>query len=90
MLLVQEDLETSTFESALFVFCGGARRLLMAVYRDRTGFCLSMKRLERGRCPWPRTVAEAKRETDVEQLRMLLMGIGFRRAHEELKYADVA
>ena len=90
VVLVQEEMERSPFEPALFVFCNGARRLLKAVYWDRTGFCLWMKRLEKGRFPWPRTVAEAKREIDVEQLRMVLTGIDFWRAHEELKYTEVA
>ena len=90
VLLVQEKMKLSPFETALFVFCNGQRRLLKAVYWDRTGFCLWMKRLEKGRFPWPRTVAEAGQGINVEQLRMVLMGIDFWSAHEELKYTGVA
>ena len=57
VLLVQEEMRTSPFETALFVFCNAQRQLLKAVYWDRTGFCLWMKRLEKGRFPWPRTAA---------------------------------
>ena len=47
VLLVQEEMRTSPFETALFVFCNAQRQLLKAVYWDRTGFCLWMKRLEK-------------------------------------------
>ena len=90
VLLVQEQMELSPFEASLFVFCNGQRRLLKAVYWDRTGFCLWMKRLEQGSFPWPRTAAEARREIDAEQLRMLLAGIDFWNRHEELSYAEIA
>ena len=90
VLLVQEQMQISPFEAALFVFCNGQRRLLKAVYWDRTGFCLWMKRLEKGRFPWPRSGAEARREIDAKQLRMLLIGIDFWNRHEELKYTKVA
>ena len=90
VVLVQEEMRTSPFETALFVFCNGQRRLLKAVYWDRTGFCLWMKRLEKERFPWPRTADEARREINGEQLRMMLAGIDFWRAHEEVKYTEVA
>ncbi len=75
VLLVQEQMQLSPFE---------------AVYWDRTGFCLWMKRLEKGRFPWPRTAAEARREIGVEELRMLLIGIDFWNTHEELRYREIA
>lgn len=90
VLVVQEQMQLSPFEAALFVFCNAQRRVLKAVYWDRTGFCLWMKRLEKGRFPWPRTAVEARREIGVEELRMLLMGIDFWRAHEELRYREIA
>ena len=37
MLLVQEEMKTSPFEAALFVFCNVQRLLLKAVYWDRNG-----------------------------------------------------
>ena len=56
-LIVQEQMEMDPFQDALFVFCNGQRRILKALYWDRTGFCLWMKRLEKHRFPWPRNVA---------------------------------
>ena len=90
VLLVQEQMQLSPFEAALFVFCNAQRRVLKAVYWDRTGFCLWMKRLEKGRFPWPRTAAEARREIGVEELRMLLIGIDFWNTHEDLRYREIA
>lgn len=90
VLLMQEQMRLNPFEASLCVFCNGPRRLLKAVYWDRTGFCLWMKRLEHGSFPWPRTGAEARREIDAEQLRMLLEGIDFWHRHEELSYAEIA
>jgi transposase len=90
VLLVQEQMQLSPFEAALFVFCNAQRRVLKAVYWDRTGFCLWCKRLEKGRFPWPPTAAEARREIDVKQLRMLLIGIDFWQEHEELRYREIA
>ena len=49
VLVVQEQMQLSPFKTALFVFCNAQRRVLKAVYWDRTGFCLWMKRLEKGR-----------------------------------------
>lgn len=69
----------------LFLFCNADRRLLKALYWDRTGFCLWQKRLERDKFPWPNSVAAA-REITREQLRMLLDGIDFWNAHQILHY----
>ena len=57
VLLVQEQMQLSPFEAALFVFCNAQRRVLKAVYWDRTGFCLWCKRRRgafRGRGRRPR------------------------------------
>jgi transposase len=49
---------------------------------------LSYKRLERDRFPWPRN-EEAAREITVDQLRMLLDGVDFWKAHQKLAYTTV-
>ena len=90
VLLVQEQMEMNPFEPALFVFCNRQRRLLKAVYWDRTGFCLWAKRLEKSQFPWPRRADQAGRQIDAEELRMLLLGIDFWQAHEQLKYTELA
>jgi hypothetical protein len=48
------------------------------------------KRLEKHRFPWPRTIEQAKYEIDSEKFRMLLDGIDFWSAHQELAYTRVS
>ena len=87
--IVQEAMQQDPFSGNVYVFCGRSRKVLKAVYWDKTGFWLSQKRLEEARFPWPRDAAEA-RELTAEQLRMLLSGIDFFKMHKELFYKKVA
>ena len=48
-----------------------------------------MKRLEKHRFPWPRNVAEAQQQIDASQLRLLLSGVDFWSAHQEVLYTKV-
>jgi len=86
--IVQEVMKCDPFSGSVFIFSNGERKLLKAVYWDKTGFWLSQKRLEKNRFPWPQDEAEAK-ELTVEELKMLLTGIDFFKAHKELFYKRV-
>jgi transposase len=88
-VLVQEEMQHDPFSGSVFLFCNRERKLLKAVYWDKTGFWLSQKRLEKDKYPWPDT-AEAARELNSEELKMLLSGIDFFKAHKELFYKKVA
>jgi transposase len=77
------------FSGSKYLFCSGDRRLSKAVWRDRTGFWLSQKRLERDKFPWPDT-AEAARELSAEEMRMLLAGIDCFKAHQPLQCRQVS
>lgn len=88
-VVVEREMNLSPFEPALFVFCNGERRILKALYWDRTGFCLWMKRLEKHRFPWPRDAQEARAEIDAARLKQLLAGIDFWGAHETLSYTQI-
>ena len=87
--IVQEAMRQDPFSGSVFLFCNRARKLVKAVYWDKTGFWLSQKRLEKDKFPWPQGEAEA-RELTAEELRMLLEGIDFFKAHTELFYKKVA
>jgi hypothetical protein len=90
-LIAEQQMECKVFESAMFLFCNGERRILKALYWDRTGFCLWQKRLgEKNRFPWPRNAEQARCEIDAEKLKMLLEGIDFWGAHQELVYRQVS
>jgi transposase len=87
-VLVETDMAKDPFSGSLFLFCNRGRKLLKAIYWDRTGFCMWQKRLEKHRFPWPQTEEETREITAVE-LKMLLDGIDFFKAHTELNYTNV-
>lgn len=89
-LVVEQQMELNVFDSALFVFCNRDRRILKALYWDRTGFAMWTKKLEHHRYPWPKDAEEARREIDAERLKLLLEGIDFWRAHEPVSYERVS
>jgi len=88
-VIVQERIKQDPFSGSVYLFCNRERKLLKAIYWDKTGFWLSQKRLEKNRFPWPCDESEA-RELTVEELQMLLAGIDFFKAHKELFYKKVA
>ncbi len=89
-VIAEQVMEANVFESALFLFCNGERRILKALYWDRTGFCLWQKSLQKDRFPWPRTSEQIRVEIDAGKLRMLLEGIDFWSAHQPLGYSRVS
>jgi transposase len=89
-VMVEQVMEANVFEPSLYLFCNADRRILKALYWDRNGFCLWQKRLEKHRFPWPRDQQAVRREIDDEKLRMLLEGIDFWSAHQELAYTQVS
>jgi len=88
-VIVQEDIKQDPFSGSVFLFCNRGRKLLKAVYWDKTGFWLSQKRLEKDRFPWPQDETET-RELTAAELQMLLAGIDFFKAHKEAVFKNVA
>jgi len=86
--IVQEEMKEDPFSGSVYLFCNRERKLLKAVYWDKTGFWLSQKRLEKEKFPWPYTL-EAVQEINTEELKMLLSGIDFFKAHKTLYYKKV-
>ena len=82
---VESELKLNPLSGNLFLLSGKNRKLLKILYWDKTGFVMWQKRLEKDRFPWPNTEDDARRIT-VEQLKMLLAGIDFWNAHQELFY----
>jgi transposase len=88
-VLAEQVMGQSPFGPHLFLFCNTERKLLKALYWDRNGFCLWQKRLEKDQFPWPRD-SDAAREINLEQLRLLLAGIDFWKAHRDLSIKRVS
>ena len=87
--IVQDGMALDPFSGSVYLFCNKSRKLLKAVYWDKTGFWLSQKRLEKERYPWPESI-EAVKELTAEELKMLLAGIDFFKAHKPLSYKRVS
>jgi len=87
--IVQESMKQDPFSGSAYLFCNRERKLLKAIYWDKTGFWLSQKRLEKDRFPWPENENEA-RELTTEELQMLLAGVDFFKAHKEIHYKKVS
>jgi transposase len=88
-ICVEQEMRGEPFSGNIYLFCNKERKLIKAVWWDKTGFWLSQKRLEKEKYPWPET-KEAVRELSGEELMMLLTGIDFFKAHKELYYKNVS
>ncbi|MDR3122870.1 MAG: IS66 family insertion sequence element accessory protein TnpB [Treponema sp.] len=88
-VLVQDRMKLDPLSGSVYLFCNKGRRLLKAVWRDRTGFWLAQKRLEEAKFPWLEDSREAE-ELDASRLKMLLAGIDFFKAHKPLQYQRVS
>jgi transposase len=87
-ILVEEEMEHNPFSGDLFVFCNKRRMILKILYWERTGFAIWQKRLEKHRFSWPRSEEEFL-HIGTEELRWLLAGLDFRKAHEALHYTTM-
>jgi transposase len=87
-IITQEEMSLNPGSGSLFLFCSRDRKLLKCIYWDRNGFCLWMKRLEQGKFPWPNTPEQAREITE-DQLKMLLKGIDFWKAHQEIHFEEL-
>jgi transposase len=88
-IIVSEQMGHDPLGDALYLFCNGYRRILKGLYWDRNGFWLLQKRLEHDRFPWPQS-EETARQITTDELRMLLDGIDFWRAHRSRIYQSVS
>ena len=87
--IIEQQMAGEVFSGNVYLFCNRERKLMKAVWWDKTGFWLSQKRLEKEKYPWPET-SEAARELSVEELHMLLTGIDFFKAHKPVYYKKVS
>lgn len=87
-ILAQESMQLDPLSGALFVFCGRTRKIVKILYWDRNGFCLWIKKLEKGRFPWPAAHEDAV-SIDGEKLEWLLRGIDFWKEHTAIQYSRV-
>ena len=75
---VQTILQQQPFSGHVFVFRGRRGDIVKSLWWDGDGLSLIAKRLERGRCIWPKAESGSVHLTRA-QLSMLLEGIDWRR-----------
>jgi len=72
--LVQGSFELNPFSNALFAFCNKRRDMIKILEWDGDGFWLYMKRLERGRFPWPKESEDEMMGLESAELSCLIEG----------------
>jgi transposase len=82
-------MQLNLLSGSVYLFCNKGRKLLKAVWWERTRFWLAQKQLERDRYPWPEN-SEGARELSAEEARMPLAGIDFFKTHEPVCYQRVS
>jgi len=88
-VIIEQKMKSEVFNGDVYLFCNAERKLLKALWWDKSGFWLCQKRLEQAKFPWPKTI-EAVKELSRDQLSMLLDGIDFFNAHKTLYYKKVS
>ena len=88
LAIIENEMHLDALSNSVFFFCNKNHKLLKIIFWNKTGFWLTQKRLEQATWPWPNTSQEA-REINTEQFEMLLAGIDFWCAHEEIKFDSV-
>ncbi len=73
-MIVEQDLNRSPFNPALYIFCNRARDKLKILYWDNTGFALWYKRLEKAKFKWPNSLSASSLTLNAQQLTCLLDG----------------
>ena len=87
VVIIEQQMQLSPYEDAVFVFCNRAHDKLKIVYWDRTGFCLWYKRLEQDRFKWPRELDDPVLTLTAQQLEGLLRGLSVIE-HKERYYSS--
>ena len=86
--IIENEMKLNALSESVFLFCNKSHKLLKVIFWNKTGFWIAQKRLERATWPWPNTEVSAREITN-EQLMMLLSGIDFWHAHEEINFNAV-
>lgn len=74
-IVVDQEMKLSLQTSSLFIFCNKKRTHMKALYFDRTGFALWLKKLDQSKFPWPKNMDNEVIHIGLKDMEMLLEGI---------------
>ncbi len=91
-ILVEQQMELSPFDDAIFVFSNRHRDKIKVLYWDINGFCLWQKRLEEDKFAWPKKMAGSTVSLSEVQWHWLLSGLDIEKMtpHRALSYQSLS
>jgi len=89
-MIAEGTMRKNPFSGNLFLFLNKRGKTIKALYWDRNGFCLWMKRLEEDRFYWP-VSEEESRELSEKELEWLLDGLDLSKLkpHQAKTYSTI-
>ena len=89
-MLAEGTMRENPFSGNLFLFINKRGTTIKALYWDRNGFCLWMKRLEEDRFHWPSAGGDS-REISGKELKWLLDGLDVAKLkpHQAKSYSTI-
>ena len=75
MAIIRDTYQMDLYANAVYLFCGKRCNTIKALYFDKDGFCILLKRLDsNGRFQWPRNPSEVRQLTR-QEFRWLMEGL---------------
>lgn len=88
-LIVEQQMQLSSLNGSVYVFCNKGRDKLKVLYWDKTGFALWYKRLEKDKFKWPTKLSGQSLNLSEQQLHWLLNGFDVL-GHQAVSYESVS
>jgi transposase len=88
-VIVATEMNLDLKASALFIFSNKPRTHLKILYFDKSGFALWLKKLERGKFPWPRLEENAVISISAEDLEFILEGVNIWTRFKEVHFENI-
>ncbi|NRA68947.1 MAG: IS66 family insertion sequence element accessory protein TnpB [Pseudobacteriovorax sp.] len=86
--IVESELQENLFENTLFLFCNKKRDLVKAIYFDKAGFCLWIKKLDSDRFPWFRKADQAELTISARDFELVVDGVDVFKRHRKLNFTS--
>ena len=85
--IVEDLMQQNPFdEGILYVFNNRKKDIIKALYFQGAGFCLWNRRLDQGKFPWPRKIADGQIKINAADLDLVLDGVDVFKRHQKLDF----